>query len=375
MIDVALWAALASALALLAFVLLTSRALTRDGTTARSADLLSTVATTEDGWRLQLDRYRGEGLPVLVCHGIATRSQNMDVHDDHSIARALHAQGHDVWLLNLRGCGTSCSNTGRVSDICLDDFVRQDAPAALVHIMRETGASQVDWVGFSMGGIVGTAVLGEPVGKHLRSLTLIGAPLRGASSPYLGPLMRLGLALFRRRGAVPLRLFSRLGARLPRVLVNPFLRPIMNPKNVPWRPTRLVMDQTVEDIPIPLLEQMNAWRHRPDHHASSRDGAVDYVSRLAEAPAIPILCISGTGDTLGPLAATVPAFRHHRGSREVRVIGRGAQAHIDRWAPSEDDATAREHPQRWGHLDLLLSRDAPVEVFKPVGEFLARCPS
>ena len=372
MIDVALVGLAASAFALVAFVMLTSRALRRDAEAASSAALVSHVALTEDGWRLQLDRYAGRGCPVLICHGIATRSQNMDVHGEHSIARALHGRGHDVWLLNLRGCGRSRPNSESIAPICLDAFVRQDAPAAIAPVMRETGAAHVDWIGFSMGGIVGTAALGEPCGQHLRTMTLIGAPLRGASSPSLGPLMRLGLALFTRRGAVPLRSLSRLGARLPRWLVWPFLRPIVNLQNVSWRPTRLVMDQTVEDIPIALLKQMNSWHRSSDHHAASQDGQVDYVTRLADAPAIPMLSISGTGDVLGPLVATAPALRHHRGPREVRVIGQGAQSHIDRWAPEEAVSTAREHTHRWGHLDLLLSSDAPTEVFTPIGDFLAR---
>ena len=374
MIDIALMGVSASALTLLAFVLWTAHALKRDAVAAGSDSLTSTTVRTEDGWTLQLDRYPGSGCPVLICHGIATRSQNLDVHGEHSLARALYRRGHDVWLVNLRGCGASHSESGDRA-ICLDDFVRHDAPAVINHIIGETGASQLDWIGFSMGGIVGTAVLGEPSGAHLRTLTLIGTPLRGASSPFLGPLMRLGLYLFRRRGAVPLRMFSRLGARLPRWLVGPFLRPIMNLSNVPWRPARLVLDQTVEDIPIPLLNQMNAWRHQSTHHASSKDGKVDYISRLANAPAIPMHCISGTGDILGPLLATLPGLHHHRGPRRVRVIGRGAQAQVDRWAPDEVVASAHEHSQRWGHLDLLLSADAPKEVFTPVADFIARPPS
>jgi hypothetical protein len=150
---------------------------------------------------------------------------------------------------------------------------------------------------------------------------------------------------------------------------------VLNVGNVSWRPTRLVMDQTVEDIPIALLEQMNAWHQHTEHHASSQDGQVDYVSRLAAAPPIPMLCIAATGDVLGPLAATAPALQHHRGPRAVRVIGRGAQSQIDRWAPAEAETTAREHAERWGHLDLLLSSEAPLEVYTPVGDFLARPPS
>ncbi|MDP6946843.1 MAG: alpha/beta fold hydrolase, partial [Myxococcota bacterium] len=325
-------------------VIVASRALRRHDATSRGRPDQVDEVETADGWHLQLSRYQGTGVPVIVCHGIASSGRNLDLSVGRSIVRSLHARGHDVWRLDLRGCGGSRQGPEDAPGITFDDFVRHDGPAAIAHVCEVTGQDAVDWVGFSMGGIIGTALLGEPCGGGMRTLTIIGAPMKMRAGSAFSRLARVGVGLFRRRGAVPLRVLSRLGAHLPSWVVAPFLRLLINPKNVAWTPMRLAMDQSVEDIPTGVLDQMTGWHENEGGHVGSGDHGIDYVRRLEDAPPIPLLCISGTGDRLGPVMATVPALAHHRGPRFLRVIGRGALKQVERWTPQGVTAQARELP-------------------------------
>src|SRR5262249_19216077 len=100
-------------------------------------------ATTTDGWRLAILRYRAEGRPaVLLVHGLAVSSANFDLHD-RSLARALQAAGYDVWVLELRGRGLSTRPQlfSKVRyDWSFDEYAERDLPAACDEVLRATGA-------------------------------------------------------------------------------------------------------------------------------------------------------------------------------------------------------------------------------------------
>ncbi len=127
------------------------------------------MARTRDGWRLALHRYtparRAHGTPVLLCHGMGSNRFNMDGPGNTSLARALHARGYDVWLLELRGAGHSQRRfgpTGLFYQWTFEDYVQHDAPAALRLVRRVTGWKRVLWVGHSLGGMVAYGLLMTP---------------------------------------------------------------------------------------------------------------------------------------------------------------------------------------------------------------------
>src|SRR5690348_3349011 len=102
-------------------------------------------AKTADGWRIAVTRYRPDNpngaRPVLVCHGIGSAHLGMDLTEKLSFVRALAAAGFDTWLVELRGRGLSAKPVlfGKYSyDWSFDEYVEQDAPAAIELVLRAT---------------------------------------------------------------------------------------------------------------------------------------------------------------------------------------------------------------------------------------------
>ena len=100
--------------------------------------------TTDDGWRLALTRYRGDtprGQPLLLCHGLGANHFIFDVAPRVSLARYLKKRGWDVWLLDLRGVGTSEQPTPfnqRQWSWNVEDYLEHDIPAAIEYVCQRT---------------------------------------------------------------------------------------------------------------------------------------------------------------------------------------------------------------------------------------------
>ena len=97
----------------------------------------------DDGLALTLIRVRAaddeptKG-PVLLVHGAGVRAELFRPPVEHTIVDALVADGWDVWLLNWR----ASIDLDKVP-WTLDDAAAYDHPAAVRHIVAETGADRV----------------------------------------------------------------------------------------------------------------------------------------------------------------------------------------------------------------------------------------
>ncbi|MBI5548777.1 MAG: alpha/beta fold hydrolase, partial [Deltaproteobacteria bacterium] len=142
------------------------------------------TARTEDGWSIAMIRHRAEGSasgpPVLLCHGISANARNLDLDAEHSLARWLAAHGRETFAMSLRGVGDSDRpdpHAGRSFGYSMDTYAAEDLPAALARVRELTGAPQVDFVGHSMGGLVGYIYLARG-GKGIGSAAFLGSPTR-----------------------------------------------------------------------------------------------------------------------------------------------------------------------------------------------------
>jgi pimeloyl-ACP methyl ester carboxylesterase len=314
------------------------------------------VARTKDGWEIAVHRrapaVRRFRQPVLLCHGLATNHLNFDFAEPYSLAHAFADAGFEVYSLDWRGAGDSRPprELGRF-DFDADDLILQDSPAVLDLVLRETEAEELFWVGHSLGGLVGYAVLGGPEGGRLRGLCAIGAPVYFHYPRWLAVLMR-ACTLLAWPIAFRQRLLSLACAPFVGHLSLPLSDVLVNPKAIAPKVLRSIYANLIDSMGYRLLRQLDDWT-RNDRFCS-RDAATDYRARLS-AIQRPVLVLGGTRDGLAPPAA-IKAQAALLGSADktVMLFGRENGDQLE-----------------YGHGDLLFGRGAPSEVYPRIVSWVA----
>jgi predicted alpha/beta hydrolase len=315
-------------------------------------------APTPDGWRLALHRHRprsgGPGLPVVLCGGYACNRHFMDYDERYSLARYLARQGFDAWVLELRGRGLShptreCRHPWGWT---FDDLAAIDVPAAIAHVAVTT-ERPIAWVGHSMGGMLLYAHLGTHAGaaRPLVAGVTIAAPVVfPATSSEL--FQRIGTMLLR----VPLSdtIHQRwvLGALWGLLGHSSALGVGMNPDNVDRAVVGRALHRSLSNVPRVKLQQLADWAL--EGVFASVDRRVDYRAALAHV-ATPLLLVAGSVDRLATPAAVQRALEHLPApTASYLEFGR-----------------AHGHSTEYGHVDLVLGRAAPGEVFPTIARWLA----
>jgi alpha-beta hydrolase superfamily lysophospholipase len=291
----------------------------------------------------------GEGTraPVLLVHGFGQNRYTWHL-PARSFSNYLARAGFDVFNLDLRGHGRS-RHFGARRCRGVEDYVREDLPAAVEEVQALSGGRSVWVVGHSLGGLVayasapilsgaiaGVASIGSPYHFTRGSLTLGAlsyffravalAPLPNAPLPLapVGMTMRI-MRRFAESPLYPLPLRGwHAGSCEPHVLEQ-YLR--------------LAFDRAA------LSEMLDMF----DWAAQRRFGGSesDYVERF-ETMDLPLLVVAGNNDDLAPPASVRPGFTRSR-SR---------------------DKTYRSVPL--GHIDLIVGRDAPLMTWSLVSNWLEK---
>lgn len=317
---------------------------------------------TDDGWTLALSRLRanpegpGGGRALICCHGLACNHRFFDLDDEHSLGRHLAAQGFDVWLLDLRGAGASerASFFGRPWSFGILDHAHHDVPAAVAHVQAETGQAAPLWLGHSMGGLVALLAGADGCVDALGGVVTLGTPMHpdpvrvgfGTAARWLDrfdwwPVARLGRwchLVVPFTGRIRLRRIERL---------------FYSANNMSFDVLRRFMVDVVGDVPQKVINGfVDALLHRrgldgrPIEHSLERLGKVEW----------PALAIAGNIDMLAPPASVRAGF-DALGSedKEYALIGGGVDG---------------GHTGDWGHLDLVLGREAREIIYPRVTQWL-----
>ncbi len=318
----------------------------------RRADVTHHVRTA-DGWTLALHEYRPapdapkRDEPVLCCHGLGGNRVGFDFSDRTSMARALASRGHRVFLLELRGAGES--ETPIFYDTPrwkwnFDTYVDVDAPAAIDAVLAVTGAKKLHWVGHSMGGMIGYCVTQGPRGDRLASLVTMGSPGSFAHAekalvirPVVSHLKAVYLAQIS-------QLFAPLIEYIPKVQ-----RWTGNENLLPGDYAKSFANLQ-SNIPMTLLLQFGEFAsHRT---VRSYDGR-DFLAGLANVT-VPYLCIGAENDyTIPPSSVQVIHDAMGTANKRLHIVG-----------PSNGTRG------RYGHLTMLIGRDAADELYPVVFEWL-----
>jgi pimeloyl-ACP methyl ester carboxylesterase len=300
------------------------------------------TARTGDGWFLGLGRYRPEGAPrrppVLLVHGLAMNRQIFDFGvPRYSLARALARAGHDAFTLDVRGHGRSRRGPSRRWNI--DDYLREDLPAALDAVRAATGEPDVVYVGHSQGALLGLlAACLYP--ERIRAVAALAPPVRYERKGRLSKLTAMRrLPVARHFGTLMKALAPFAG------FWKPALADVaINPGNVERGVLRRLMVNATEDLQPGVLDQFATFVR--DDVLCSADGAVDYRSLLPGARQ-PALFVSAPLDGLAPPFAVEAGFELWGGPKRYVRAG-----------------------HRFGHVDLLLGREAPAVFFPVVLSFV-----
>lgn len=336
-------------------------------TRAPPSYVLEEVLRTADGALIELRRLPAPPAgpaplpPVLLVHGIAANHRNLDLRADVSPARRLAALGRDVWLLTLR-CGRQQPRHGG-SRACFSGMARHDLPLATEAILARTGAAQIDYVGFSMGGMLLYAALGRAVPEErIRRAILVAAPGRVSLPAWLGLLPRAVVP------RVPSRLIGRALAGVGGRAGSPWLDGIVDRAAAAPGLLRMLLVDCLVDVPVELCRELISWA------AAGGEITVD-GERALEALAgaeVPALFIAAAGDRIAPVAAVREAFDawgrdRPRVAKRMLVLSRLADhATCGALAGTAPRGGGADH----NHWDLMVGASPAVEVSEHIAAFL-----
>jgi cholesterol oxidase len=305
---------------------------------------------TADGAQIRLTRYAGGRGPVLLAHGLG-RSGNLFTADtiETNLVEYLVSHEFDVWVLDWRG---SFELPTARAEWTLDDVAAHDWPAAVARVQERSGADRV-------------AAVGEGVG----AATMLGAMALGLSG--VGSAVALGAALhlaiprgrWRGRGlddGPSLRRGTGFSARVADSLLK--ARPMQKEERCSspvCRRATYVYGHLFEH------DQLNRATHETLHEQLSLPSrrAVEHLRLVARRGHL--VAADGSDRYLPALdRLTAPlAFVHGAESEAFRPDGTEATVAALRAAGAAPDQATLTIVPGYGHVDLVIGKDAVRDVY------------
>lgn len=293
--------------------------------------------------------------PVLLVHGIAINHRNLDLTERTSLARTLRDAGRDVWLLTLRS-GRDDRTRSETARTTFDAMAHGDLPTAVQTVLTRCGAESLDYVGFSMGGMLLYACLGRTVPEaSVRRVAIIGSP--GKVSMPVAALARWTWLLRPWMApTAPFRFWGRMYAFAVQWFVTPIHRLPFNPDNCAPETARITLVNGIQDVPAALNRDFARWALSDGVLRVDGQPALDGLSHVR----IPVRFFAGTADRLASPRAVGKAFEAWGAAvpdvdKALIEVGRCMGA-----------------PHDYGHGDLAIGARAERDVFAPITAFLAR---
>lgn len=280
--------------------------------------------------------------PVLIVHGLAANHRNDDLDEQHSLARHLARAGRDVWLLTLRS-GRSDRTFAESRRATFSAMANHDVPDGVAAVLTRTGAENLDYIGYSMGGMLCYATLGRSVARErVRKVVIIGSP--GRVGIPVWPLSKLRGPFHVLAPPFPFRVLSRLVAFIAEAFTTPIHRIPINPDNCAPGVIRRTLVNMIEDVPMALNREFARWAFSGGDIRVGGERALDGLAHVAQ----PVRFFAGDADSLAPPGAVRVAFEAWGGADKEMTVLAG-----------------------YGHGDLAIGRQAERDLFAPIERFLA----
>lgn len=308
------------------------------------------TALTGDDVRLAVHRCFPKGGStkgaVVLMHGLGCNRYAFHF-PGRSLAQYLADAGFDCFVPELRGCGESDSPHGPTR---LDDLLTYDVPAILETVKKACPGQEIHWLGHSLGGILLLAHLIHSEDTSIRSGLTMASALDYTQGPSSYAALSFALPLVRGVPFLPWGLlthvFSPMLGRVPTPLERfNFAKGATEPAII-----RSLYANGFGRIPISLFESLSTAFETNGFRTQDGFRFLEQAHRLKT----PLLLISGdqdrqvnrqavahTAQALGPCVTYLPLGREH------------GQAHV------------------YGHLDLILGKNAPDEVWPRIVDWLS----
>ncbi|TGM90319.1 alpha/beta fold hydrolase [Leptospira licerasiae] len=318
---------------------------------------------TSDGWDLTLEHFpplqgsANKKYPVILCHGFIANRIYLKINEKSSIVAHLQKEGYDVWLLELRGKQEAGSPSlfwgDKTFDYSIDDYIKQDADAAIQYVVKNTGKEKVNWIGHSMGGMLQYARLGSLGENRVANFVAIGSPAimdPPSDALKLWSSFTWAMNLW---PAVPTETWSgiRGGTGLPIFPKRSFEEVFWHAPNIDPKIVSGIFTDSIATVSKREARQMDKIVETGQFR--SEDGKLIYSQAFGNIK-IPVLLVAGRRDKLG-FAYSLRYVYDQLGSTDktLFVLSKGKGF-------SED----------YGHTDLVVGKKADDEVFPTIINWL-----
>lgn len=330
---------------------------------ARGQEPVLDTIETSDGWQLAVYRYakRSKFHPVLLVHGLGTNRFDVDFPDPYySLAKYLHRSGFDTWVVELRGAGRSRKKswmanamTALKTDWDFDDYVFKDFPAIVQHIRKKTGHKKLHWAGHSLGGTLVYAAV-ETLGNEVcASGVTLGAAMSASAKIGLIKFLLKVDPIVKRMPCIPLKTLAQTSGAFTRWVAPLEDNFFYAADNIDLAVMETGLKVAVENVSTPLFLQMHDWYRHNHFRAKSRD--FSYRNHLKDITA-PFLVCAGSVDGLTGYPDVHLAYREISSKeKSFRLFSRETGCRTE-----------------YGHMDLVLGRNAPREVFPAIAEWMKK---
>ena len=264
----------------------------------------------------RIDGGASPGCPVILLHGLFSNRRFWYSAKGIGLGATLARAGYDVWIPEMRGHGLSPRNLAW-SDNRVADYALYDLPA-IAAFVRERSGSAPHWIAHSLGGtsLVAALASGALAAEQAASVALFGTQISRASWMLkVPPLVWLARLILR-------RFTHASGRRLKR---------------------------GPEDEPLGLVREYLRWQGLFGGFGKP-DG--DWWAALASVE-VPVLGVAAVDDPNDPAWAC---------QRLIAQWG-GSQRQFLELGPATGFA-------RFGHTDMLVSREAQTQVWPLVARWL-----
>jgi len=320
-----------------------------------------------DGQPIAVTRYgkpgrKKRGVPVVLVHGLGQNRYTWHCTRLHFPA-FLVDKGFDVFVPELRGHGLSRA-AGSFHPSGFTEYVYKDMPAIFEWVRKATGGKKMFFCGHSLGGTIGYA-LDPKEHEHLKGMVFFASPYHFGKGLFLltclARILETGYSitpiklidLLDRRTGFPVDLFGRFLALFPELLDTKFnLFPYQG-----WYPGSIDRDVLEERLLLGfdrtstfMMRMMVVWAAKG--RLLDEKGS-DVFEKNTVAKDMPLLFLTGDRDCLVPAESVSDAYNL-------------AVSNDKTWKVFSE----RDNGTHWGHLDMVIGRMAPFEVWPYVCEWM-----